>query len=100
MQIIIESPHIRLSEELTGLVNIKFGNMARVYDRINHCNVVLRKERSDTQEKCLVSANMNLPKAVLFGEDRAESFEIALEKVVRDLEHQLLRHKQKLEAKR
>lgn len=100
MEVIIESPHIRLSEKLTGLVRSKFESMDKLYDRINHCNVVLRKEKNDMQQKFLVSANMNLPKAVLFGEDRAESFEVALDMVVHDLEHQLRRHKEKLDEKR
>lgn len=100
MQITIESPRIRISEKLTGLVQRKFENMNKLYDRVHHCNVVLRKEKNDAQRQFLVSANMNLPKTVLFGEDRAESFEIALDKVVRDLEHQLRRHKQKMDEKR
>lgn len=100
MQVIIESPRIRISEKLSGLVRSKFENMGKLFDRINHCNVVLRKEKNDLQKKFLVSANMNLPKAALFGEDRAESFEVALDKVVQDLEHQLRRHKEKLEEKR
>jgi putative sigma-54 modulation protein len=100
MQVIIESPHIRLSEKLTGLVESRFQGIGKLYDRINHCNVVLHKEKNDMQKKFVVSANMNLPKAVLFGEDRAESFEAALDKVVHELEHQLQKHKQKLQEKR
>jgi putative sigma-54 modulation protein len=100
MQIVIETPRIRISEELTSLVKNKFENMKKLYERIGHCTVVLRKEKNDAYRRFLVSANMNLPKAVLFGEDRAESFEAALSKVVHELEHQLRRHKEKLEKKR
>ncbi len=97
MQIIIESPHIRISNQLTELVRSKFEKINRLYDRINHCNVVLRKEKNDLQKGFIVSANMNLPKTVLFGEVRSESFEIALDKLIRDLEQQVSRHKEKLE---
>jgi ribosomal subunit interface protein len=97
MQIVIESPRIRLNEKLEKLVREKFGKIGKLYDRIAHCSVILRKEKNDRQKKYVVSANMSLPKAVLFGEERAESFEVAVDKVARELEHQLLKHKRRLQ---
>lgn len=100
MQLNIESPHIRLSEKMTNLVRRKFEHISRLYDRVHHCTVVLRKEKSDIREDFWISATMELPRSVIFGEDKAATFGVALEKVVHNLEHQLLRHKDKLGEKR
>ena len=100
MQVNIESPHISLNEQMTGLVSSKLSHLGKLFDRINHCHVVLRTEKSDEQKKCIISASMQLPGTVLFGEDRAETFEVALDKVAHDLEHQLRRYKGKLDEKR
>lgn len=100
MQLHIESPHIEPDEGLMTLIRRKFEHLARRYDRIDNCEIVLRKEKSDIQEYFFVEAKMELPKAVLFSSDRADSFEMALDKVIDDLEHQLRRYKEELEERR
>jgi ribosome-associated translation inhibitor RaiA len=43
---------------------------------------------------------MKVPRSILFSSNKASSFEIALDKVVNDLESQLRRHKDKLRQNR
>jgi len=100
MHLQIESPHIEPGKRLTDLIRSKFEHLSKRYDRINHCDVVLRKQKSDTQEFFLVEARMEIPRTILFASDKAESFEMALDKVINELEHQLNRHKDEIEEVR
>lgn len=100
MQLQIESPHIETGKTLTNLVRRKFEHLGKRYDRINRCDVVLRKEKNNKQKYFFVEAKMEVPQTILFAHDKAESFEIALDKVINDLEHQLNRHKEEIEEVR
>jgi len=100
MQLQIESPHIEVGEKVTDLIRKKFDHLAKRYDRINRCDVVLRKEKSESQKYFLIEAKMEVPGKILFARDEAESFEIALDKLIHDLEHQLNRHKEEIEEVR
>jgi putative sigma-54 modulation protein len=101
MQLRIESPHFDQDEKLMELVRTKFEHLGKRFDRITHCDVVLRKEKSDIQKYFFVEAKLETPKkTVLFASDRAETFELALDKVIHDLEHQLRRYKEELEELR
>jgi len=100
MQLVIESPHFEPSEGLTSLIRSKFQHLENRYDRINHCDVVLQKEKSGNQKNSFVEAKMEVPGGLLFASDKDETFEMALDKVIHDLEHQLRRYKEELEDQR
>ena len=100
MQVQIETPHTELDETVGNLVRSKFENLGKRYEQIFHCDVVLRREKSDIQKYFFVEAKMEVPQKILFANDRAESFEVALDKVIHDLEHQLRRFKEQLEERR
>jgi len=96
MQLQIESPHIEVGKKITNLIRSKFEHLGKRYDRINRCDVVLRKEKSDKQKYFFIEAKMEVPKAILFASEKAGTFEMALDKVIDDLEHQLNRHKEEI----
>lgn len=100
MQLQIESPHIETGNKLTSLIRSKFEHLGKRYDRIKRCDVVLRREKNDKQEYFFIEAKMEVPRTILFANDKAETFEIALDKVINDLEHQLNRHKEEIEEVR
>lgn len=100
MQLQIESPHIEAGKKITNLIRSKFRHLGKRYERINRCDVVLRKEKSDKQKYFFIEAKMEVPRTILFASDKAESFELALDKVINDLEHQLNRHKEEIEEVR
>ena len=88
-------------EALEKLVRTRVEHVGERFSRIMHCDVVLRREKSDIQKNFFVEAKLEVPKRVmLFASDRAETFELALDKVIRDLEHQLRRYKEELEESR
>jgi len=82
------------------LVKKKFEHFDKLYDRIEYCNVVLYQEKNDVKDSCFIEATMKVPRSTLFSSNRATSFELALDKVVNDLEAQLRRHKDKLRETR
>lgn len=100
MQLQIETVHIEPGEELTELIQRKIGHLEKRYDRINHCDVVLRKDKNDVKKSFFVETKIEVPGNILFASDKAESFEEALSKVVDDLEHQLAKFKEELDDRR
>ena len=100
MNLHIESPHRDGQAIPEVLVQRKFEHFDKLYDRIEYCNVVLYQEKSDIKNSCFIEATMKVPRNTLFSSNRATSFELALDKVVIDLESQLRRHKDKLRENR
>lgn len=100
MNIIIESPHIPVSQIPESLIHRKFNHLTKFYDRIEYCKVVLRKENSDDQNSFFIESILKVPNDLIFSSDTSVSFEITLDKVIHDLEKQLHRYKEKLNEKR
>jgi putative sigma-54 modulation protein len=100
MNLHVESPHKDGVEIPEALVHKKFEHFDKLYDRIEYCNVVLYKEKSDDTNDFFVEASMKVPRSTLFSSNRAGSFEMAIDKAVNDLESQLRRHKEKLRQHR
>ncbi len=99
MKLQIESPHVEPDKKLVKLVRSKFEHLGKKYDRINRCDVLLRKEKSDVQKIFSIEVKMEVPGTMLFASDKAETFELALDKVIHDLEHQLRRFKEEIQEK-
>lgn len=100
MNLHIESPRKDGIQIPEPLIHKKFEHFDKLYDRIEYCNVVLHKEKSDDKNSFFIEASMKVPRSTLFSSNRAASFEKALDKVINDLESQLRRHKEKLRANR
>jgi ribosomal subunit interface protein len=93
MQLIIQSPGFVASNKLHDLIAEKAAHLYKIYDRITKCEVVLRKENDEHQHGCLAEAQLSVSRKVLFASYKAESFEMALQKVTGSLVHQLERYK-------
>jgi putative sigma-54 modulation protein len=96
----IESPHIELTKETENHIRSKFEHLGKRYDRINHCDIVLRKEENDEQKYFFVEAKMEVPRIILFAQEKDETIFVAVDKVIQDLEQQLRRYKEELEEQR
>ena len=100
MKITIQTPHIqKLNEETQKAIQEKFERFEKEYDRIERCNILLKKEKNTKRENFLVEATLVVPGNDLFAKELADSFEIAAEKVCQDLERQIKKHKAKLHQK-
>lgn len=99
MDILIQSPKTRVSNRVERIVFEKFERLEKIFDRILRCEVVLRKEKSATEEGYRVEARLIIPGNDLFAKERGSKFEIAAENACLDLERQLRKRKTKLAAK-
>lgn len=100
MELHIESPHVQLNPSLKEEVQSKFDHLGRKYQRIEHGEVVFRKEKNREQKSYCVEATLHLPGTTLFASEKHEMFEKAVDNLVNDLEHQLQRHKEETEERR
>ncbi|HEU4574979.1 MAG TPA: ribosome-associated translation inhibitor RaiA [Chitinophagaceae bacterium] len=97
MQIHIESPHWQLSETQEEMIRQKFDTLAKMFRRIESCDIVVKKEKNDQQKEYFIEGKLQVPRRTLFSSEQAETFEIAIEKLLTDLEHRLRRYKEELE---
>lgn len=100
MEVLIQSFNGDVSNNLKREIKRKLQSSARIYERAVCCDVALLKENNDKYNDYCIEAKIVVPGNVLFAKERAESFESALDKLITDLKHQLLKHKEKLEEVR
>lgn len=100
MNITIESPHVRVSQETIRTIDSKLSNLLRKYGRTVMCDVLLRKENNDDQKNFHIGIKLSVPGASLFAEENEQSFEAAFDKIIEDLKRQLQKHKERLEEVR
>jgi ribosomal subunit interface protein len=93
MQVIIQSPHLRVSDELEQLIQSKARHLKKLHDRITKCLILVKTEKDDHKKKFCIEAELRIPVKTLFARESAESFELALHKVMHHLESQLRRYK-------
>jgi putative sigma-54 modulation protein len=94
MRVNIESPQLEISEDLRNKVMAQFNHLKTLFDRIIDCDVVLRKINNGRKKNCDITARVQIPKSTLFSRDQAETFEIALTRIVDNLVRQLKREKE------
>ena len=93
MQVIIQSPRLRIKEDLNELIRMKVNHLERINNAITKCEVLLKKENDDRKKECCIEILLKLPRKKLFARETGENFQVALPKVVDALESQLRRIK-------
>lgn len=96
MEISIQSFHLRPGKKLLDAVEAKLMKIEKIFDRINICEVTLKKEKTSDQKNCVIEAKLDVPGRIIFTKEKAESFETALNKVVYELKEQLTEYKELL----
>ncbi len=100
MQIIIQSPRIKLSNRIERIIYEKFERLEKVSDRIIRCEVVLKKVKDAKNSGYVVEARLVVPGNDLFAKESGPKFEVAAEDVCLDLERQLRKRKVKPASRR
>ena len=95
MQISIEAFPDNGSDALRALVLRKTERVGKFYDRIVDAEAYL-KDNGDPKEGCSAELRVNVPGDTLFCEERAESYEEAIDKASRAMERQVKRFKERL----
>jgi putative sigma-54 modulation protein len=96
MNVQIESPQTERNDKLEKLIQEKFEQLGKIFQRITSCKILYHPQKNDTQQRYFVEAKMEVPRKILFASEKAETYELALAKVIDDLDHQLRRYKEKL----
>lgn len=99
MDIIIQSPRIRVSNRLERILFEKFERLEKVSDRALRCEVVLRKEKNAKDNDFVVEARLIIPGNDLFAKESGPKFEIAAENACLDLERQSRKRKTRQQPK-
>lgn len=100
MEVLIESFDAEVSNNLKREVKRKIQNAGRIYKRALSCDVTLFKQNNDEQNNYCIEAKIVVPHNVLFAKEKAENFKLALDKLIADIKHQLLKYKERLEEVR
>lgn len=100
MNITIESPGIDLRSYTEGVIEKKLEKLEKYFDKIEKCDVLIRKEQHDKRDGFMIEAKMYVPGTVLFAKEQSDSFESAANEVALDLESQLRKYKDRLYQKR
>lgn len=99
MDIILQSPHIRLSNRMERILFEKFERLEKIAERALRCEVVLRKEKEASDNDFIVEARLVIPGNDLFAKETGPKFEIAAENACVDLERQFRKRKTRLQPK-
>lgn len=100
MNITIESPGIDLRSYTEGIIEKKLEKLEKYFDKIEKCDVIIRKEQHEKRDNFLIETKLYVPGNVLFAKEQSDSFESAANEVALDLESQLRKYKDRLYQKR
>jgi putative sigma-54 modulation protein len=100
MQVQVQSTRFTAGEDLISLLEKKLGKLDKIFERIEKCSVMLKLEKNDVKNKCVIEARLVIPGKDLFAQERAETFEKAIDPLANELKQQLLRYKDRLLERR
>jgi putative sigma-54 modulation protein len=89
MKIIIESPHIILTEQLQDYTMEKAGKLAQINGHLLKCEVLLKLDNSSTDDNKVCEMKVSGDKRRLFASSRNKTFEESVTQVIHELEKQL-----------
>ncbi|HTA81879.1 MAG TPA: ribosome-associated translation inhibitor RaiA [Bacteroidia bacterium] len=93
MEIRIESPHFTVNGQLQEYVNKKVVKLAHINERLIWSNVLLKLDKSDTDENKVCEIKIHAPKEDLFAKCRCTTFEDAVTETIHALEKQMRKKK-------
>lgn len=100
MEIIIESPHFKVSETLNTYINNRVGKLEHLNERLITSEVCLKLDNSSTDENKICEIKVFGPQIDLFASEQCSTFEDAVTETVHALEEQLRKNKTKREKGR
>lgn len=99
MDIKIQSVNFDADKELISFVEERIGKLKQVFDNIIGVESFLKVEKADSFENKTVEIKVMLPGKELFAKKQAKSFEEAADEAVEASRRQLVKFKEKLQAK-
>ena len=98
MKVNIQTPNFAAKDELLVFVESKLAKLEQFYDRIIFADVFLKVQKTSEKENKIVEVLLSIPGDDMMVKKEAKSFEGATDEVVKTLERQLKKRKQKQKA--
>ena len=95
MKVNVQTPNFSASDRLIGFINKKLSKLETFYDRIIYADVFLKVQNTSNKENKTVEIVLSLPGEDAVAKKEGKTFEEAVDEVVRALERQLKKRKQK-----
>ena len=94
----MQTPNFAAKNELLVFVEKKLTKLEQFYDRIVFADVYLKVQKTSEKENKIVEVLLSVPGDDLIAKKEAKTFEEATDDVVKTLERQLKKRKQKQKA--
>ena len=94
MKVNIISTGVSYNEEFEKLMRKKFTSLEKIYNHITGYEIIMRKNEGAKTRNCEIEGRVLIPKSSFFCSERAETFEMALNRVIENLTRQLRSQKE------
>ncbi len=98
MKVNVQTPNFAAKDELLVFVGKKLSKLEQFYDKIVFADVFLKVQKTKEKENKIVEVLLSIPGDDLMVKKEARTFEEATDDVVKTLERQLKKRKQKQKA--
>ncbi|MCB0442424.1 MAG: ribosome-associated translation inhibitor RaiA [Aequorivita sp.] len=98
MKVNVQTPNFAAKDELLVFVGKKLSKLEQFYDKIVFADVFLKVQKTSEKENKIVEVLLSIPGDDLMVKKEAKTFEEATDEVVKTLERQLKKRKQKQKA--
>ncbi|MDR0798440.1 MAG: ribosome-associated translation inhibitor RaiA [Dysgonamonadaceae bacterium] len=99
MEITIQAIHFEASQQLEAFINKKVGRLSKFHDGVYLAEVALKVVKPESNENKDASVKLFTRGHEFFAQEIADTFEEAVDQCVDKLERQVLKFKEKLQAK-
>lgn len=96
METQIQSLHFNIRSGLQDFILKKMEKLEKLYNRLEAGMVILKVDKTKKTENKRVEISLRMPGLRMFAKVKADTFEKAVVKAVKDIKHQLQRHKEKM----
>lgn len=98
MKVNVQTPNFAAKDELLEFVERKLAKLEQFYDRIIFADVFLKVQKTSEKENKCVEILLSIPGDEIIVKKEAKTFEEATDDVVKSIERQLKKRKQKEKA--
>jgi len=98
MKVNVQTPNFTAKDELLKFVQNRLSKLEQFYDKIVFADVFLKVQKTSEKENKIVEVLLSIPGDELMVKKEAKTFEGAIDEVVKTLERQLKKRKQKQKA--
>ncbi len=95
MRVNMQTPNFAAKDELLVFVEKRLSKLEQFYDKIVFADVFLKVQKTSEKENKIVEVLLSIPGDDLMVKKEAKTFEEATDEVVKTLERQLKKRKQK-----